>query len=142
MLILVWSLTAPGIFPLKLDEGDSSSFSATCPYFTLDRVICIQYCPSRLLLLFSSMCSTKKINFYVQTGLHNLLQPGSQAARKWRENEKMKRKWRKIHSLHFLIFSLFPPSLSISYNKICRKMLNIALLLRISQKFNTRAMRK
>ena len=29
------------------------------------------------------------------------------------------RKWREIHSLHFLIFSLFPPSLSISYIKNC-----------------------
>ena len=34
------------------------------------------------------------------------------------ESEKM-RKWREIHSLHFLIFSLFPPSLSISYIKNC-----------------------
>ena len=39
--------------------------------------------------------------------------------RKWRENEEMERKWREIHSLHFLIFSLFPPSLSISYIKNC-----------------------
>ena len=29
------------------------------------------------------------------------------------------RKWREIHSLHFLIFPLFPPSLSISYIKNC-----------------------
>ena len=29
------------------------------------------------------------------------------------------RKWREIHSLHFLIFSFFPPSLSISYIKNC-----------------------
>ena len=29
------------------------------------------------------------------------------------------RKWRKIHSLLFLIFSLFPPSLSISFIKNC-----------------------
>ena len=29
------------------------------------------------------------------------------------------RKWREIHYLHFLIFSLFPPSLSISYIKNC-----------------------
>ena len=29
------------------------------------------------------------------------------------------RKWREIHSLHFLIFSLFPPSLSISYIQNC-----------------------
>ena len=28
------------------------------------------------------------------------------------------RKWREIHSLHFIILSLFPPSLSISYIKI------------------------
>ena len=28
-------------------------------------------------------------------------------------------KWREAHSLHFLIFSLFPPSLSISYVKNC-----------------------
>ena len=69
---------------------------------------------------------------------------GSQAVKKWRENEKIKRKWReneeverkwreneevekkwkdkriwrKIHSLHLLILSLFSPSLSISYTKI------------------------
>ena len=29
------------------------------------------------------------------------------------------RKWTEIHSLHFLIFSLFPPTLSISYIKNC-----------------------
>ena len=28
-------------------------------------------------------------------------------------------KWRGIHSLHFLIFSLFPPYISISYIKHC-----------------------
>ena len=74
--------------------------------------------------------------------------------RKWRENEEMKRKWREneemkrksreneemereIHSQDFLILCLFPPSLSISYIKIvtfCRKMLNTALLSRMSQK--------
>ena len=63
------------------------------------------------------------------TGRHKLCQPGSLAVEKWKENEKMKRKWREneemerkwreIHSLHFLIFSLFPPSLSISYIKNC-----------------------
>ena len=64
-----------------------------------------------------------------ETGLHESLQPCSRAARKWRENEEMKRKrrgngermrkWREIHTLHFLILSLFLPSLSISYIKIC-----------------------
>ena len=29
------------------------------------------------------------------------------------------RKWRETHSLYFPFFSLFPPSLSISYIKIC-----------------------
>ena len=52
---------------------------------------------------------------YIEPGLQKLKQPASLAASKWRENEKMKRKWRKIHSLHFLIFSVFHPSLSISY---------------------------
>ena len=39
--------------------------------------------------------------------------------RKWRGNGEKMRTWRKIHSLNFLILSLFPPSLSISYVKIC-----------------------
>ena len=55
-------------------------------------------------------------------GLHNLLHPCIQNARKWRENEEngeRMRKWKEIHSLHFLTFSLFPPSLSISYIKNC-----------------------
>ena len=37
--------------------------------------------------------------------------------KKWRGNGERMRKWREIHSLHFLIFYLFPPSLSISYIK-------------------------
>ena len=53
---------------------------------------------------------------------------GSLAARLRENGERMKkcgvngkimRKRREIHSLHFLIFSLFPPSLSISYLKNC-----------------------
>ena len=35
-------------------------------------------------------------------------------------NGERMRKWRKIHSLNFLIFSLFPPALSISYIKNCQ----------------------
>ena len=38
--------------------------------------------------------------------------------REGRNKERM-RKWREIHTLHFLILSLFLPSLSISYIKIC-----------------------
>ena len=38
--------------------------------------------------------------------------------REWGNGERM-RKWREIHSLHFFIFSLFPPSLSISCIKNC-----------------------
>ena len=68
-----------------------------------------------------------RIKMGAQAGLQNLCLPASRAVGKWRENEKMKRKWREneemerkwreIHSLHFLIFSLFPPCLSISYVK-------------------------
>ena len=38
--------------------------------------------------------------------------------REWGNGERM-RKWREIHFLHFLILSLFPPSLSISCIKNC-----------------------
>ena len=58
---------------------------------------------------------------------------GEEMERKW-GNEEIMRKWRDIRSLHFPIFSLFPPSLSISYIKHCHKMLNTALLSRMSQK--------
>ena len=37
---------------------------------------------------------------------------GEEMDREW-ENGERTRKWREIHSLHFLIFSFFPPSLSI-----------------------------
>ena len=64
---------------------------------------------------------------------------------KWRENEEVERewgigermqKWREIHSLHFLIFSLFPPFLSICYIKNCH------ILSRMWKKLNIRAMKK
>ena len=46
-------------------------------------------------------------------------QPGCEKMeREWGNGERM-RKWREIHSLHFLILSLFVPCLSISYIKIC-----------------------
>ena len=51
--------------------------------------------------------------------LYKLRHLGIMATKKWRENEKMKRKWGEVHSLHFLIFSFFRPSRSISYNKNC-----------------------
>ena len=38
---------------------------------------------------------------------------------KWKGNGERMRKWREIYSLHFLIFSLFPPSLTIYYIKNC-----------------------
>ena len=55
----------------------------------------------------------------IAPGLNNLYQPASRAVRKWRGNGERMRKWREIYSLHFLILSLFPPPLSISYIKIC-----------------------
>ena len=96
-------------------------------------------------------------------GCTNLLQPGSRAARKWRENEEMKRKWREneemkrkwreneemereIHSQDFLILCLFPPSLSISYIKNCHILSQNAkygtFVASVAKKLNMRAIRK
>ena len=65
---------------------------------------------------------TTSFQKYVQPGSHNLLQPGSRAARKWRENEIMKRgngKWRENEEMERDWLSTFPHSLFISYIKIC-----------------------
>ena len=65
----------------------------------------------------------------MMTGLHNLLQPGSWAARKWRENEKMKGKCRENEEMGRKIF--------LHISKIaacCRKMLITEFLLQMSQK--------
>ena len=52
------------------------------------------------------------------TGLHKLRQPGCEKMeREWENGERM-RKWREVHSLHFLVF-FFLPSLSISHIKNC-----------------------
>ena len=70
----------------------------------------------------------KSLNYY-GTGLHKLWHPCILAARKWRENEEMKRNRReneemkrgwgngKIHSPHFLFF---PPYLCISNVQNCQ----------------------
>ena len=130
--ILILSLTwqPPGSFPLILDMETQVRFLS--PVHT---PLWIGWFVYSIVLLASSFLfqvfGVPKVNFYFQTGLHNLLQPSSRVARKWRENEKMKRKrreneemekewesgermrkWKEIHYLHFLIFSLFPPSLS------------------------------
>ena len=47
-----------------------------------------------------------------------LWENGEEMEREWGKGEEM-RKWREIYSLHFLILSLFPPSLSISFIKNC-----------------------
>ena len=87
---------------------------------------------------------------YVWAGLHESLQPCSRAARKWRENEEMRRKWRENEEMERDWLSTFPHSLSISSLFLhflplfpfptskcitfCCKMLNTALLSRMSQK--------
>ena len=102
----------------------------TEPLFTMKKTKCAAQLLVCHLFSFSFRFT---VHHYLPSGLHKLWQPGSGAARKWRENEKMKRKWREneewrgnlermriwreIHSLHFLIFSLFLLSLSISYIK-------------------------
>ena len=66
--------------------------------------------------------------------------------RKWRGNGERMRKWRERFTLKISSFSVyflplypFPISEIVTF---CRKMLNTALLSRISQKINIRAMRK
>ena len=87
---------------------------------------------------------------FFHTGLQESLQPCSQAARKWRENEEMRRKWRENEEMERDWLSTFPHSLSISSLFLhflplfpfptskcitfCCKMLNTALLSRMSQK--------
>ena len=44
----------------------------------------------------------------------------------WSGHGERMRKWSEIHSLHFLIFSSFPPSLYISYIQICHILLQNA----------------
>ena len=92
----------------------------------------------------------------LNAGLHNLWQPGSRAAKKWRENEKMKgelekaegngermRKWREYEEIvkdslstfpHFLFISPLPIHFLSKIFRFCRKMLNRTLLSRMSQR--------
>ena len=82
----------------------------------------------------------------LNSGLHNLWQPGSQAARKWRENEKMKREnenWREKEEmekdllstfLHFLFISSLSIHFQVKVVSFCCKMFNTAPLSRMSQK--------
>ena len=91
----------------------------------------------------------KSLNYY-GTGLHKLWHPCILAARKWRENEEMKRnrreneemerKWREVEEMERFtlhIFSFFLPTYAFPMSKIvkfCRKMLSTALLSQMSQK--------
>ena len=50
----------------------------------------------------------------LNAGLHNLWQPGSRAAKKWRDKEKMKRKWKENEELERDSLSIFPHFLFIS----------------------------
>ena len=64
-------------------------------------------------LLWQFIFNCLKCNSKIKNFLEN-----EEMEREWGNGERMS-KWREIHSLHFLIFSLFPPSLSISYIKKC-----------------------
>ena len=104
----------------------------------------------RTIVRFGRPQTTKKRTFVVWSGLHESLQPCSRAARKWRENEEMRRKWRENEEMERDWLSTFPHSLSISSLFLhflplfpfptskcitfCCKMLNTALLSRMSQK--------
>ena len=63
----------------------------------------------------SSALSGHRVAQLVAAGLGE----NGERMRKWRGNGERMRKWREIQSLHFLIFSFFSPSLSISYIKKC-----------------------
>ena len=116
-------------------------------------------CALNLLRLSSPLPSSphphswKLLEFYsYAAGLQNLWQPGSRAARKWWENEKMKRKWRDNEEMERewgftpYIFSLFPPSISISYIKNClilsQNVKYDTFVANVTKKLNIRTMRK
>ena len=61
---------------------------------------------------------------YSRTGLHNLLHPCIWDARKWRENEKMKRKWRDNEEMERKRgngerFTLYMSSFSLYFPPLC-----------------------
>ena len=62
----------------------------TEPLFTMKKTKC-----AAQLLVCHLFSFSFTVHHYLPSGLHKLWQPGSVAARKWRENEKMKRKWRE-----------------------------------------------
>ena len=136
----------PGCFPLKLDEGDSGSFSVTWPYSTLDRVICKQYSHSRFLLLFSCMCSTKKQTSMYRQGCTTCcslaagLRGNGERMGKWGENEEMKRDLLFTFP-HFLFFSSLSIQ-SISYIILSQNVKYGTFCRECHKKVNIRAMGK
>ena len=104
--------------------------------------------------IWYTLCLLRKVFRRIWTwslpGLHESVQPCSRVARKWRENEEMRRKWRENEEMERDWLSTFPHSLSISSLFLhflplfpfptskcitfCCKMLNTALLSRMSQK--------
>ena len=67
-------------------------------------------------LIFLSLQFLKRVDTKREKQLRQERQGGSRVTQ---PAAALQRKWREILSLHFLILSLFPPSLSISYIKIC-----------------------
>ena len=86
--------------------------------FWLFKVCCRQRC--NFLLNHQDRCFWGSLTIvcdYFWSGLHKSCQPASLAVKKWKGSAEKMRNWREIYSLHFLTFSLFPPSISISYIK-------------------------
>ena len=84
--------------------------------------------------------------------MHKLWQPGSLAARKWRENEEMNRKWRENEEMYTDSLSIFPHFLiisSLSFHFLYQKLSHFVAKYYIGhffrkchKKVNIRAMRK
>ena len=105
---------------------------------------CFEWVPCHLVFLWKeNLCNYCEV---LRGGARVMIEQGcttcgSLAARKWRDNEKMKRTWRENEEMekyslsiffhNFLSLYPFPASKIVSF---CRKMLNTALLSRMSQK--------
>ena len=91
-------------------------------FFSSTHAYCVFACNNAIYAPDVSLC---QVSIGLNQGCTNRcslaagLRRNEERMRKWRGSEERMRKWREIHSLHFLILSLFPPSLSISSIKIC-----------------------
>ena len=98
-----WPMTSPAeLITSACCRSAQQALWAVASYIICRALCCIMH---------YSSCNVLHFTLWIVSGLHNLPHPDCLAG--IRENGERMRKWREVHSLHFLIFSLFPPSLSI-----------------------------